>query len=262
MSRDNPDILSRGGLDRRAFLRAAVAGGTAAVAGLAVVPLLTGTARAYPWTGTLQQGSTGADVIELQIRVGGWAADSASKTYVTVDGDFGPMTAAAVKRFQTAYGLSATGVVDAGTQAKLNALESSDGSTLHFDFSEFVDHVSGDFEGGKVGAATVKENVRRLMYRLEAIRVKIGNKPMTVTSGFRSIAHNSQVPGAATNSMHLYGVAADLVVSGVSNKTIYQKAETSGFSGLEAYTEDHQHVDLRIEYPYGDQAWWWQSGTV
>ncbi|MFL6077879.1 MAG: D-Ala-D-Ala carboxypeptidase family metallohydrolase [Mycobacteriales bacterium] len=261
MSRQTPDIPS--GFDRRAFLRTAVVGGAAAVAGLAIAPLLTGTAaQAYPWTGTLQQGSTGPDVTELQIRVGGWAADSATKTYVTVDGDFGPATAAAVKRFQTAYGLSATGVVDAGTQTKLNALESTDGSTLHFDWSEFVDHVSGNFEGGKVDAATVKEGVRRLMYRLEAIRVKIGNKPMTVTSGFRSVAHNATIPGAATNSMHLYGVAADLVVSGVSNKTIYQKAETSGFSGLEAYTEDHQHVDLRIEYPYGDQAWWWQSGTV
>jgi zinc D-Ala-D-Ala carboxypeptidase len=99
------------------------------------------------------------------------------------------------------------------------------------------------------------------MYKLEAVRVKLGNRPITVNSGFRSIAHNQQV-GGATNSMHLYRIAADLAVSGVANKTIYQKAETSGFSGLEAYTEDHQHVDSRVEYPYGSQSWWWQSGTV
>jgi zinc D-Ala-D-Ala carboxypeptidase len=217
--------------------------------------------RAYPWSRTLRQGDTGADVTELQIRVAGWAADGPAQVFVAADGDFGPATAAAVKRFQAAYGLAADGVAGPATQGQLNALESSDGSTAHFDWSEFTDRVSGTFDGGKAGAATVKENVRRLMYKLEAVRVKLGNRPITVNSGFRSIAHNQQV-GGATNSMHLYGVAADLAVSGVANKTVYQKAETSGFSGLEAYTEDHQHVDSRVEYPYGSQFWWWQSGTV
>ena len=90
------------------------------------------------------------------------------------------------------------------------------------------------------------------------LRLKLGNKPITVNSGFRSIQHNSDIGGAA-DSMHLYGTAADLGVSGVANKTVYQKAETCGFSGLETYNTDHQHVDSRADL---GRAWWWENGTV
>src|SRR5689334_6924931 len=55
---------------------------------------------AYPWSRTLRQGMSGADVVELQIRVAGWAADGPAQTYIALDGAFGPGTAAAVRRFQ------------------------------------------------------------------------------------------------------------------------------------------------------------------
>jgi zinc D-Ala-D-Ala carboxypeptidase len=240
---------------RRAVLRGALVAG----AGVVLAPtLLAGTAQAYPWSRTLKQGSSGADVTELQIRVAGWAADQASQTRVGIDGNFGPGTDAAVRRFQAAYGLAVDGEVGANTQAKLNALEQSDGSTLHFTWSDFYDHVSGDFDGGKLSAAAVRENARRCMYKLEALRKKLGDKPITVNSGFRSIQHNKDI-GGASDSMHLYGTAADLDVPGVANKTVYQHAETCGFSGLETYNTDHQHVDSRADL---GRAWWWQDGTV
>jgi zinc D-Ala-D-Ala carboxypeptidase len=241
--------------NRRGLLRGALAVG----AGVALSPLLfAAPANAYAWSRTLRQGLTGADVTELQIRVAGWAAASPSHTFVAVDGSFGAGTDGAVRRFQAAYGLAVDGVVGPATQSKLNALESSDGSTAHFNWSEFTDGISGTFSGGKVSAATAKEHARRLMYKLEAVRVKLGNVPMTVNSGFRDIAHNAAV-GGASDSMHLYGLAADLSVAGVSNLTVYRKAETSGFSGLETYTVDHQHVDSRAEI---GRAWWWQDGTL
>lgn len=207
------------------------------------------------WTRTMRNGDSGSDVKELQVRVAGWAADSPSQTRVAVDGAFGPGTEAAVKRFQRAYGLAADGIAGPATHSKLNALESSDGSTANFNFSEFHSKDGSGFSGGKVGSTQVKENVRRLMYKLEALRKKLGNAPITINSGFRSTSHNSNV-GGASNSMHLYGVAADTDPSG---KTPYQTAEiakTCGFSGIIKYNT-FVHVDSRIEYPYGSQFWYW-----
>jgi zinc D-Ala-D-Ala carboxypeptidase len=243
-------------MNRRTLLRAATIG--AGVTAVGSVVLLGGSAYAYNWSRTLRQGVTGADVTELQIRVAGFASNGPSQTRVVIDGAFGPGTDAAVRRFQAAYGLTADGVVGPNTQARLNALESSDGSTAHFNWSEFTDRVSGTFNGGKLSATTTRENARRLMYKLEALRLKLGNRAITVNSGFRSIQHNRDV-GGASDSMHLYGHAADLNVPGVSNRTVYQRAETCGFSGLETFTVDHQHVDSRADM---GRAWWWQDGTI
>lgn len=245
-------------VSRRGLLKGALA--VPLLMGASIVGLA-GSAGGYPWGRTLKQGSTGADVAELQIRVAGWAASSAQQTYVGVDGAFGSVTTAAVKRFQSAYGLGADGIAGPQTQATLNALESGDGSTQHFEWTEFTSHDGSGFSGGKVPSSTVQENVRRLMYKLEALRHKADDRAVTINSGFRSVAYNQAI-GGATNSMHVYGVAADTAVSGLSTYNVYRIAETCGFSGLESYQHSWQHVDSRIEYPYGSQFRWWESGIV
>ncbi|WP_016699526.1 D-Ala-D-Ala carboxypeptidase family metallohydrolase [Actinoalloteichus spitiensis] len=236
--------------------------GRVAVALLALT-LFTGTvsvatapeAHAYNWTRTLRVGDSGADVRELQIRVAGWAASSSSRTHIAIDGQFGPATEGAVRRFQSAYGLASDGIVGPATQAQLNWLEASDGSTRHFNFSEFHSKDGAGFSGGNVGASTVRENVRRLMYKLEAIRKKSGDRPITINSGFRSRSHNSAVGGAA-NSQHTYGIAADIVVSGRSVSQVIGYAQTSGFSGIIRYST-FTHVDSRVEYSYGGGGYYW-----
>jgi zinc D-Ala-D-Ala carboxypeptidase len=249
-------------LDRRTLLRygagTLAATGLATAAGIGLAPA----AAAYGWPASLQQGSSGAAVTELQIRIAGWAADSASHTYVAVDGGFGAGTYAALRRFQSAYGLGVDGVAGPQTFSTLNGLESPDGSTAHFEFSEFYSHDGAGLTGGKVGSATVKENVRRLMYKLEAVRKKAGNSAITVNSGFRSVAYNTSIYGYATNSMHQYGIAADIVIAGHTTKSAYQTGERSGFSGLESYSHSWQHMDSRVEHAYGAQSWWWEDGTV
>jgi hypothetical protein len=157
--------------------------------------------------------------------------------------------------------MAGDGIAGPTTQGKLNALESSDGSTAHFNWSEFTSHDGAGFSGGKVSTAQVQENVRRNMYKLEALRTKAGDRAVTINSGFRSVAYNTSI-GAASNSMHMYGVASDIVVSGLSTLSTYRIAETCGYSGLESYQHSWQHVDSRIEHAYGSQSWWWESGVV
>jgi len=214
-------------------------------------------AAAYTWTRTLTEGTSGADVKELQIRVAGWAADTATKTHVAADGQFGPGTKAAVIRFQKAYGLTADGVVGPATQAKLNSLEDAgDGSTLNFEFSEFHSKDGSGFSGGNVGSTTVKENVRRMMYKLEAVRKKAGGSAVTINSGFRSLSHNASV-GGASNSQHTYGIASDIVIGGKTPSQVQAIAKTSGFSGIILYST-FVHVDSRVEYPsYGAASYYW-----
>jgi peptidoglycan hydrolase-like protein with peptidoglycan-binding domain len=200
---------------------------------------------------------SGSDVRELQIRVAGFAAASASRTYVTIDGDFGAQTEGAVRRFQSAWGLTVDGIAGPETQGRLNWLEGSSNSTRHFNWSEFHSKDGSGFSGGRVGATTVRNNVRRLMWKLEALRRKAGNNPVTINSGFRSVSHNSAV-GGASNSQHMYGIAADIVVSNRTVSQVMEIAKTCGFSGIIRYSWG-THVDSRVEYPYGAQSWYWTA---
>lgn len=74
---------------------------------------------------------------------------------------------------------------------------------------------------------------------------------VTITSGYRTKAHNASVGGAA-NSRHLTGEAADITVSGVSPATVYNYLNTvmQGWGGLICYqAKKIVHVDVR-ETPY------------
>ncbi|HEX6075865.1 MAG TPA: M15 family metallopeptidase [Micromonosporaceae bacterium] len=182
----------------------------------------------YTWSRTLKRGMSGGDVTQLQIRIAGWVSYGEN---LALDGAFGPATESALKRFQNNYGLSADGIAGSNTYNKIYALQDDDCTPIHFSHSEF-NYSCGerDYTGGAVDAATARENMKRIMWQLEAERHKLGDRAMVVTSGFRSYSCNSSVGGSST-SRHLYGQAADLGTA--SGPTLCQMAQAGRYAGFE-----------------------------
>lgn len=69
--------------------------------------------------------------------------------------------------------------------------------------------------------------------------------PVTINSGYRSLAHNAAV-GGVPGSQHTLGTAADIVVRGVSPLEVAQYAEhlMPNRGGIGVY-KDFTHVDVR-----------------
>lgn len=73
------------------------------------------------WPGTnLQQGSSGNDVRTIQEQLNAISNNYPAIPKIRVDGVFGPQTEAAVKKFQSVFGLPATGIVDYPTWYKIS----------------------------------------------------------------------------------------------------------------------------------------------
>ncbi|WNM40839.1 D-Ala-D-Ala carboxypeptidase family metallohydrolase [Micromonospora halotolerans] len=232
---------------KRAIVAAALALPGAAVATVVAAPAAHADG-CYTWPRNLYQGRSGEDVRQLQIRVAGWAA---YRDIVRVDGIYGPETAAAVRRFQSAYGLAADGVAGPRTFAKIYDLQDNDCTPKHFSYTELDNGCGkGGWSGGPLSSTATRENAVRTMWKLEALRRSLGDTPLYVTSGFRSIACNQQV-GGASDSQHLYGTAADVLSRSRTLCQVAQSARSHGFSGLfgPGYPghSNHVHVDSRRE---------------
>ena len=76
---------------------------------------------------------------------------------------------------------------------------------------------------------------------LQKIRDHFG-RPVVITSGYRTAAHNAAV-GGSKSSQHLLGRAADFYVEGVPVATVAAYAETllSGRGGIGRYPKDAKH---------------------
>lgn len=92
--------------------------------------------------------------------------------------------------------------------------------SAHFSLAEFEFSQTAALHGidNKAPADAVR-NLRRLAVSvLEPLRAAIG-RPIRITSGYRSPPLNRRVGGAA-NSAHMRGLAADIVVSGMSSRDV------------------------------------------
>ena len=136
---------------------------------------------------------------------------------LAVDGDFGPLTSAAL--------------------AKSYARHRNGQPTMseHFSYSEFR------CKGPAIAECQRIWMLRAHVRRLEAYRDKI-NKPVVIVSGCRCKQRNTDV-GGAKSSQHLFGAASDIQPLA----TVGQKEEMKLFAGLgyQQSTTKVVHVDSR-----------------
>jgi zinc D-Ala-D-Ala carboxypeptidase len=82
----------------------------------------------------------------------------------------------------------------------------------HFTLAEFTYSQTASREGipNQPDAAAL-ENLKRTADVMEKVRTICGSVPVQITSGYRGPQLNKAI-GGATNSAHLYGLAADFIV--------------------------------------------------
>lgn len=120
----------------------------------------------------------------------------------------------------------------------------------HFHLVEFLPR-----EGGDYPAEWIEPRLKPLVRDLEMIRA-VFDRPLRVTSAYRTPAHNAAV-GGAPNSQHVQGQAVDFVVDGLDCRTVYGAVEALIWAkvieegGLGLYS-DHVHLDHRD----GERARW------
>ena len=107
--------------------------------------------------------------------------------------------------------------------------------STHFNRSEFA---------CKCGCGFATVDVK-LLSILEAVRVKF-DSPLTINSACRCEIHNAKV-GGAKGSKHKQGIAADIVVKGVSPNDVHAFLSDylAGQHGLGKYNS-FTHVDARV----------------
>lgn len=122
-------------------------------------------------------------------------------------------------------------------------------------------HLGGNFSWGEFTKnlsrvpqnERVVNNILRLADYLEDVRALFG-RSIILNSGYRPPAINQAV-GGASNSQHLYGAAADIVVAGFKPHEVYQRLNSwHGNKGGLGDGESFTHIDLRgyrARFSYG-----------
>ena len=107
---------------------------------------------------------------------------------------------------------------------------------------------STEFDCNGYGCCTETVIDEDLVKILQEIRTHF-NKPVNISSAYRCEKHNSSIANASKQSKHVYGMAADIVVTGVDPVEVAKYAESIGVLGIGLYDTDTDghfvHVDTR-----------------
>lgn len=79
----------------------------------------------------------------------------------------------------------------------------------HFSLTEFKCGCGGEHCSGYPAYISIQ-----LLKNLETLRKKCGNRPIQITCGLRCKKYNDSLPGSVPNSLHRFGRAVDLYISG------------------------------------------------
>lgn len=141
--------------------------------------------------------------------------------------------------------------VETAVPVSMSPTSTKDGNLLsaHFTPKEFAQPAKHGFARIAYPEEWIDSRLRPLVDVLERLRTELSNKSMRVNSAYRSPTYNKAI-GGAQHSQHTFGRAADIVVSGVSAKTVHDTAlrlHNEGvirLGGLGRYST-FTHVDLR-----------------
>lgn len=83
-----------------------------------------------------------------------------------------------------------------------------------------------------------------LIRKLELLRAMV-DRPITITSGYRCQAYQKVVNPKVPVSPHMFGMAADIMIKGLTVDAIANRAEIAGFDGIgRYYGQKFVHVDV------------------
>ena len=138
----------------------------------------------------------------------------------SIDGQWGPKSAAATEGFQTAYGLTADGIFGTETTKRIReVIGAEEAPVVQQDswWDEIEYFTREEFKckcGGRYCNGYPAEMKREVVLVADRARKHFG-RPAHNVSGLRCRQHNANSGGVA-NSQHMYGEDIDLYIEGVS----------------------------------------------
>jgi zinc D-Ala-D-Ala carboxypeptidase len=100
------------------------------------------------------------------------------------------------------------------------------------------------YRGELVSAEEIVDNIITLAHDLDKIRARFGDHPILINSWYRPLEVNQATDGAAKNSYHIIGLAADVRILGKDAGKVFGALNIDHPGGLGRY-DGRTHVDRR-----------------